>query len=757
MLGLAIVLLCLLLGFLALRHLPLPEGLDRLETFSLAAALGLAIQALAPLAAALPRALSLPLLTAFLLLLPYLLYRSWLARFQAVADAARAGVSSPASAGRAGEAVAEGGASWAGADALAASGKRWPGPALLLLLAAASWLRLGHLGYAEFQGDEARALLMAERLTAADDASILLRHKKGPLEVLLPAAALGRGDPSERSARLPFALASLAALAGLFALARRLWGPRAALFTLGLAALDGYLLAFGRIVQYQSLVLLYGITAVACAWRWSRRGRGAAGVQAGRGRGDGELLLAALLLAFGCWAHYEAILALPPLALLAWERARREADGWPGALRRLLGPTLAGALLLAAFYLPFVVHPQFAETWRYIAGRRLGGSPPYNLLGDYFLRASFYNASYYVLVISAVGLLALAWRLRALLGGGRRGAWSAGIWLAALALLFLRPAWFQLGPAPEEGPARSLAVLLFAPVLAYLVLARRGTGEAPADAAWRLQVLWLSFPLLAAGFLVKKPHTHFYTLLPAWLLTVGWALDAAGGALTARLPGAGGRRLAGVLVWAAILALLGHQHWVFVNHRPEYKRVYPEARLPGVWMPFGDQPPRGGYFGFPYRAGWSVVRDLYAMGLLQGSYDSNEEPLITGWYSRGAPRCPAPQDPDWVFVAWRPQDEEDLPLDAIRAERRLWATVTVEGQVKLEIFARPAPASAPAARPLALDADLPPRALAAAVLGDDEAAIKSALSRLSGARRQSFPVGRALELALAGEAGGACR
>ncbi len=718
--GLLILGLCLALGFLALRHLPLPADLDRLERFSLAAALGLALQALAPLAAALPRALSLPLVGAFLLLLPYLLYRSWLARFQAATAA-------PAR------------------PEAAIGGSRSARLALPLLLLAAAWLRLGHLGYAEFQGDEARAVLMAERLTKAGDAQILLRHKKGPLEVLLPAAALGRGDPGEGSARLPFALASLAALAGLFALARRLWGPRAALLTLALAGLDGYLLAFGRIVQYQSLVLLYGITAVACAWRWSRR----------YSRGDAELILAALLLAFGCWAHYEAILALPPIALLAWGRARREAAGRAGAWGRLLGPLLAGGVVLAAFYLPFVRHPQFAETWRYIAERRVGGSPPYNLLGDYFLRASFYNASYYVLLISAAGLGALAWRLAGLLGGGRRGRRAAGLWLLLLLVLFLRPTWFQLGAAPPEGPARSAAILLFAPVLAFLVLAR-WRSDAPPDAAWRLQVVWLAFPLLAAGFLVKKPHTHFYTLLPAWLLLGGWALDRAGAALEARRP-PWGRWLAGGLATGLFLFFLGHQHWVFVRHHPEYKRVYPEARLPGVWMPFGDEPPRGGYFGFPYRAGWSVVRDLYAMGLIAGSYDSNEELLITGWYSRGAPRC-AP-DPDWIFLAWRPQDEEELPQEAIRRERRLWATVTVEGQPKLELFARPDAGQGPAADgtpgrlegPLTLDADLAPRALATAVLGEDPQAVAAALKRLTEARRQGFPVGQALELPLADE------
>lgn len=730
MTGLFIVGLVLGIGLFILRHLPPPLPEDPLEQFSLAVAGGLAVMSLAALVAALPRVWSVPLVLLFVLSLPYLLYRSWLRRLVGRPE----GAPRPALPKR---------------PTLASA-------VLLGLLLLGGWFRLRQLSYSEFQGDEARAMLMAGHLMAARDAGLLLLHKKGPLEVLLPAAGLKRGDLGEGTARLPFALASLAALAGIHALGRRLWGSRAALIALALAAVDGYLIAFGRIVQYQSLVLLYGVTAVGCAWRWSRRGgeapadgaipepRTSAGRVAG---GDWELLLAAGLLGLGTWAHYEAVLALPPVLLLAWERARREAPSAGRALRRLLAPALVLAGVVAAFYLPFVRHPHFQETWRYIAERRVGGSPPYNMLGDYFQRASFYNASYYVLLIAAAGLTTLALRLGRL--WGRTGRWGAALWLVSLGLLFWRPAWFELAPATADAPARSAAILLFAPVLLLLILGRWRSGD-DQDRAWRLLVLWLVFPLLAAGFLVKKPHTHFYTLLPAWLLLVGQALDAAWTGLEARF-GRVGRGAAAALAGAALLVFGWHQQVVFIRHQPEYKRVFPAARLPYYWTPFGDEAPRGGYFGFPYRAGWSVVRDLYRLGLLEGSYDSNEELLITGWYTRGAPRCA--ENPAYTFVAWRPQDEEDLPMEEIRRTQRLWAVVSVEEQPKLEIYRRDA---AGLADTLRLDAAMAPRALAEAVLGADTAAVEAALARL--AKSPTVPVAQALELepAALGEAAVGC-
>lgn len=728
MTGIFIVGLVMGIGLFVVRHLPPPLITDPMDQLSLSVAGGLTALSLAVLVAALPRAWSLPLVLMFALTLPYLLYRSWLRRLTTVGPVTAA--------------------------APPPTRFRRPGATAAVLLACillSGWYRLRHLGYSEFQGDEARAMLMASHLMAQRDAGILLLHKKGPLEVLLPAAGLKLGDLSEGTARLPFALASLASLAALYALGKRLRGPRAAAITVALAALDGYLIAFGRIVQYQSLVLLFGIAAVGCAWRWSRRdldGPSGADGRAGRAAGgDWELLLSAGLIGLGTWGHYEAVLALPPVLLLAWERARREASSAGGALRRLLPPALTLTVVVAAFYLPFARHPHFQETWRYIAERRVGGSPPYNMLGDYFQRASFYNASYYVLLIAGVAVAALALRLARL--WGRAGRWGAALWLAGVALLFWRPDWFELTTPGDDAPARSAAILLFAPILALVVL-RRWRSRDPRDAAWRMLVVWLAFPLLAAGFMVKKPHTHFYTLLPAWLLIVGQALDAAWAWLEAHW-GRRGRTM-GAAAGLLALAVFGwHQQVVFIRHQPEYKRVYPEARLSGYWTPFGDEPPRGGYFGFPYRAGWSVVRDLYRMGLLAGSYDSNEELLITGWYTRGAPRCA--DNPANTFVAWRPQDEEELPLEEIRRTQRLWAVVSVEGQPKLELYRRDAGEGGPVLR---LDADMAPHALAEAVLGADAAAMEAVLVRL--AKTPPLPVAQALELepAALGEAAAVC-
>jgi len=538
--------------------------------------------------------------------------------------------------------------------------------ALVLLLLTAGWLRLANLGYSELQGDEARALLLAHEVGRTKAPEALLRHKKGPVEVLLPTPGMRLNDFSERTARLPFAMAGLAALLGAWALGARLFGSRAGWLAAMLLALDGYLIAFSRIVQYQSIVLLFSVLAVWCAWRFHRRAEDA----------DRCLLLAGLFLGLGSWAHYEMIFAAPPVAFLVLSRVWQERWGPKLWLRHLAPPLALAATVCGAFYLPFVRHEQFGQTWAYITERRVGGGMPYNMLGDWFTRASFYNASYFVMLIAAVLVAVVLNRL--VKAWGRAGQLLGGLWLIGLVVVIARPTWLVIGPT-EATPPRSLAVLVFLPVLAALLIAPR------LDARWRMLLLWLAGPFFAAAFFVKKPHTHFYTMLPAWMLMAGWGLDRAVAWLETRRGELRGRHVAATLGALLLAIFFLHQHVVFVRHDPEYKRVWPEATLPGYWQPF-ETLPRGGYFGLPYRAGWRTVRELYRAGRLSGSYDSNEEQLITGWYTMGAPRCP--EAPDYYLVAWRPQDDEPIPEDLIARDYHRAYVITVDDQPKLEIFQR---------------------------------------------------------------------
>ncbi|MBK8798967.1 MAG: glycosyltransferase family 39 protein [Anaerolineales bacterium] len=174
----------------------------------------------------------------------------------------------------------------------------------MLLLGAG--VRLPGLGYAEFHGDEARAVLRASAVIQGEE-DVLFLHRKGPVEILAPAALFAlTGQLDEANARLPFTLAGLAGLFAVWSIGWRLLSPAAGWLAALLLAVTGYYVAFSRFLQYQSVVILTtaaALLAVAALFQERRAP-------------TRRLLLAALLLATGLLAHYDALAAAPPLAVL---------------------------------------------------------------------------------------------------------------------------------------------------------------------------------------------------------------------------------------------------------------------------------------------------------------------------------------------------------------------------------------------------------------------------------------------------------
>ena len=96
----------------------------------------------------------------------------------------------------------------------------------LILLLVAGFLRFTNLGYAEFQGDEGRAVLRAAAVMQGYENALFL-HRKGPVEILLPTLVYAMtGHLTEATARLPFALANLTGIIAIFVLGWRMFHPR---------------------------------------------------------------------------------------------------------------------------------------------------------------------------------------------------------------------------------------------------------------------------------------------------------------------------------------------------------------------------------------------------------------------------------------------------------------------------------------------------------------------------------------------------
>jgi hypothetical protein len=529
------------------------------------------------------------------------------------------------------------------------STKLWPGTdakksslflfAALFILTTA--LRFVNLGYSEFQGDEGVIMVRAARALAGDDDALFL-HQKGPIEILLPMATWRlSGTIDEFWTRAPFAWAGLLGVLAVALLGKRLFDGQVGWLAGWLMAVSGYHVAFGRIVQYQSVVLLATATALLALWRWSQGDR------------DRWLLSSAALLALGGLSHYDAIMALPPALYLLTRRRLA-----PYVLRF----TFYVLLLLATFYLPYVLSPNFGKTVGYLSGERIGsGGPIYDNLGSSFVLTSVYNSTWYVggLILLVVGASVTAFR-----GLGRL------LPLALVAIAVLSSIHFSASPIPFI----SLGIWCAA------VLVSRHTSP-PLRVAW----LWFGAPFLFFHFLVWDPRTHVLNLFPgACLLGGKWANEE-------MRKWANGKWQ--MTHWGLVLCLgllvSYYPFWMFVDHTPEVLRGWPAHRhalFPTVY----DEIPPFGLFGFPHRAGWKVVGALFDSGQLTGPYASNEEVEVTGWYTRGAERsyCPGPQ---LYVVAAQVQDEMPLDRADLQANYHLAATVERGGDALLQIYTSPAP------------------------------------------------------------------
>jgi hypothetical protein len=307
-------------------------------------------------------------------------------------------------------------------------------PVLLLILLVVG-LRVANLGYSEFQGDEGVIMVRAAAIITGDDAEIFL-HQKGPVEILLPLGLWNlAGSMNEFWARLPFAWAGIWAVLAVALLARRWFDRPTGIIAGTLLAIVGFAVAFSRIVQYQSLVMLWGALAVLAAVRYAADGRRV------------DLWLTAVFLGTGLLAHYDAVLVVPAVGWILlkhlWQTKRFDWQAWGSAF-------VSGAIILAIFYIPYVLNPNVGQTGRYLIQGRLGAGNGQGLLSwsgpEVWQMVTFYNSLYFV--AGLIGLLLL------------------GVW----------------------------------------VLWRRKVGETA--------VLFFVVPFLFYLFIVADPRTHVYTFFP---------------------------------------------------------------------------------------------------------------------------------------------------------------------------------------------------------------------------------------------------
>ncbi|MBN1995502.1 MAG: glycosyltransferase family 39 protein [Anaerolineae bacterium] len=534
-----------------------------------------------------------------------------------------------------------------------------------LVVLVAALFRIVNIYYSDHQGDEAEILLRAVSL-GYGRIEAMLTHTKGPGEILL-LNAIGAiaGQFDEQTVRLPFALAGTAAIGLVALLGRRLFNNLVGLVAGLLAAVEGVLISYARTAQYQSVVLLFTLAALLCFYRFYQTG--------GRSRrlhGLGAFLLAAAIL-----FHFEAVLLVPVAIYLTLAHLGRpklqQLTAYLSRLVYLWPSAVIFIVLLAVFYIPFLLHPSVQKTGVYLENRVIAGSlPPFNNLAHFFyFQAVKYNSIYHVVGLNLLLLLALL-------------------------IDFARTFWDKANQQTDHRVSRFTDyVSRFVPamavglILAGLILVMRGEQRL---SAWLLGLglffifgliifsratplpqrvlwLWIAPSFLTYVVLVNRPGKHHYLFLAALIIAGALAVAQLWSAGVKRWPWlkpAGGRWLTAGLGVMLLLIFAAHAVMLFLRNDLEYILTYPAHK--NAFYPTDAHYPHDTRigFGFPFRLGWQMVGRLKRTGQLEGTWAGNDDGNAPLWYMLNTP--PTPCYPDYVLrgeITYKGSADFDVPFD----------------------------------------------------------------------------------------------
>ncbi len=398
---------------------------------------------------------------------------------------------------------------------------------LVAIMLIAILLRLPNLGYKELQGDEGIIMARAAAIITGDVDELFL-HQKGPAEILFPLITWElTGTINDFWLRLPFMWAGWLAVLALFWLARTWFSDRVGLISALLFAIGGFAVAFSRIAQYQSFVVLFGALALFSAARFRLNGR------------RSDLFLSIIFLSGGFLAHYDAILFTPAIAWIlvaAYRENHLKVRTWGLAL-------LSGLVLLAIFYIPYALAPNFGKIINYLVGTRVG------VQGN-----------------------------EVSLAGGASAAWQMST--------FYNSIWYVLG-------------ILVLTAIGLVILARKRSHFEV--------VLYFVVPALFYILLVRDPRTHIYSFFPGAAVLAGVGANAIVNLVRGRDNKVLSISTAIVaVIWLVVTVLYPYLLFVDVeperqrtwsNNRP----------IPVLYPTTWQEPPLYGLFGFPHQSGWRLV------------------------------------------------------------------------------------------------------------------------------------------------------
>ena len=242
------------------------------------------------------------------------------------------------------------------------------------------WFHLVNLGYSDYQGDEVKALSIAQ--SKQSFFSSLLQQRKGPTQ-FITTYLINLINPHFTNyflTRLPFALAAILAILFFYKLVELHFGKKIALLASLFLTTNGLVIGLTRIVQYQSFVMLFSISALYSLSiaveqeKWKLKG----------------LYLGLLLWTAAILSHYDGVFIAPFAAYLLYQWfTKNNYLSKNQKIKHLLIISAVAGTLLAIFYIPFLLN--VSEDTKSYWSSRLGISDANAGLSSSVINFKLYN------------------------------------------------------------------------------------------------------------------------------------------------------------------------------------------------------------------------------------------------------------------------------------------------------------------------------------------------------------------------------
>lgn len=234
---------------------------------------------------------------------------------------------------------------------------------IILFITITIWLRIVNLGYSDYQGDEIKALFLPE--PGESISNFLLDQRKGPTQFIVTSTIklINPSYTDEFLVRLPFAIAGILAIIFFYKFAELNFNKKIALYASLFLAMNGFLIAFSRIAQYQSFVIffdtlaLYFLSLASKKEKWEIKG----------------IYLGLFSWSLSILSHYDGIFIAPMAFYLIYIWFKNsQGISYKSKLKHFVIAGIIASAFIALFYIPFIFALSIA-TKDYWKNRLSGG------------------------------------------------------------------------------------------------------------------------------------------------------------------------------------------------------------------------------------------------------------------------------------------------------------------------------------------------------------------------------------------------